>query len=215
MSARDNILSKLKLAQSARVSQPVSRPDFGAMHRAAQTTDEMLAAFTDKLQSVNGEVIRCQRAQCSTLLSDLLKQKNIRSLLSSEYLIADYFNGQAECRTLTYQQPIEAWKESLFNDVDASLTSTVGAIAETGSLVLWPNEEEPRLMSLVPPIHIAILFKADLQPTFWHFMQHHKWSERMPTNALLISGPSKTADIEQTLAYGVHGPKELIVVVVE
>jgi len=41
------------------------------------------------------------------------------------------------------------------------------------------------------------------------------WAERMPTNVVLVSGPSKTADIEQTLAYGVHGPKELIVLVVE
>jgi L-lactate dehydrogenase complex protein LldG len=37
------------------------------------------------------------------------------------------------------------------------------------------------------------------------------WSNGMPTNALLISGPSKTADIQQTLAYGAHGPRELVV----
>ena len=44
-------------------------------------------------------------------------------------------------------------------------------------------------------------------------MIKQRWAEAMPTNALLISGPSKSADIEQTLAYGVHGPKELIVLV--
>jgi L-lactate dehydrogenase complex protein LldG len=45
-------------------------------------------------------------------------------------------------------------------------------------------------------------------------MREQGWAQAMPTNALLISGPSKTADIEQTLAYGVHGPKRLIVLVV-
>jgi len=40
------------------------------------------------------------------------------------------------------------------------------------------------------------------------------WASQMPTNALLISGPSKSADIEQTLAYGVHGPKELVVIII-
>jgi len=40
------------------------------------------------------------------------------------------------------------------------------------------------------------------------------WAGGLPTNALLISGPSKTADIQQTLAYGAHGPKELIVLVI-
>ena len=46
-------------------------------------------------------------------------------------------------------------------------------------------------------------------------MKAQNWAAGMPTNALLISGPSKTADIEQTLAYGVHGPKELIVLIIE
>ena len=45
-------------------------------------------------------------------------------------------------------------------------------------------------------------------------MRSEHWAERMPPNALLVSGPSKTADIEQTLAYGVHGPKRLVVVAV-
>ena len=46
-------------------------------------------------------------------------------------------------------------------------------------------------------------------------MQKENWAGNMPTNAFLISGPSKTADIELTLAFGVHGPKELIVLIVD
>jgi L-lactate dehydrogenase complex protein LldG len=46
-------------------------------------------------------------------------------------------------------------------------------------------------------------------------MQAENWPNRMPTNALLISGPSKTADIEMTLAFGVHGPRELMVMIVD
>ena len=46
-------------------------------------------------------------------------------------------------------------------------------------------------------------------------MREQHWNAGMPSNALLISGPSKTADIEQTRAYGIHGPKELIVLLVE
>jgi len=44
-------------------------------------------------------------------------------------------------------------------------------------------------------------------------MENECWIENMPSNALLISGPSKTADIELTLAFGVHGPKELVVLI--
>ena len=54
-----------------------------------------------------------------------------------------------------------------------------------------------------------------LYGTFAEVVADQGWAERMPTNALLISGPSKSADIEQVLAYGVHGPKELVVILRE
>ena len=67
---------------------------------------------------------------------------------------------------------------------------------------------------LVPPMHIALLDAARIHDSFWHALREEGWAGRLPPNALIISGPSKTADIEQTLAYGVHGPKRLVVVAV-
>ena len=116
---------------------------------------------------------------------------------------------------LVYDEAIEQWQRELFSKVDVGITSTRGGIAETGSLILWPSADEPRLMSLVPPVHVAVLYASELYTTFHEAMTAQRWHESMPTNALLVSGPSKTADIEQTLAYGVHGPKELIVLVIE
>jgi L-lactate dehydrogenase complex protein LldG len=46
-------------------------------------------------------------------------------------------------------------------------------------------------------------------------MHRQGWAGGLPTNALLVSGPSKTADIQQTLAYGAHGPKELLVLILQ
>ena len=113
-----------------------------------------------------------------------------------------------------YQQEVEDFKDKLFH-IDAGITSTVGAIAETGAIILWPTENEPRLMSLVPPIHIAVLKADKIFNTFCEVIQAENWPQKMPTNVVLISGPSKTADIELVLAFGVHGPKELIVLIVE
>ena len=113
-----------------------------------------------------------------------------------------------------YDRPVEDLKEALFTDIDAGFTAVRSAIAETGSLVLWPSPEEPRLLSLVPPIHVALLRSAAIRETFLATIRDEGWARGMPANALLISGPSKTADIEQTLAYGVHGPKRLVVVLV-
>ncbi len=116
---------------------------------------------------------------------------------------------------MPYDRPIEAFKQELFAGVDAGFTDTVGGVAETGGLLLMPGPAEPRLMSLVPPIHIALLRASTIHNTFWSAVKALGWGRSLPPNALLISGPSKTADIEQTLAYGVHGPKRLIVVLVD
>ena len=90
-----------------------------------------------------------------------------------------------------------------------------GGIAETGTLILWPDAGEPRLMSLVPPVHVALLDADRLYENLADVMRAEHWAAGMPTNALLISGPSKTADIEQTLAYGIHGPKQLITLILQ
>jgi len=114
----------------------------------------------------------------------------------------------------SYDKPIESWKPAMFNDTPASFTAARGAIAETGTLILWPTPDEPRLMSLVPPVHIVLLDATRIYNTFFEAMQAEGWKNGLPTNSLLVSGPSKTADIQQTLAYGAHGPKELVVLMI-
>ena len=99
----------------------------------------------------------------------------------------------------------------MFDTVDASLTLARGAVAETGSLLLWPSPSEPRLLSLVPPVHFVLLDVDTIHADLLSMMTAQGWSQGLPTNVLLICGPSKTADIQQTLAYGAHGPKELVV----
>jgi L-lactate dehydrogenase complex protein LldG len=110
-----------------------------------------------------------------------------------------------------YEQPIEAWRDQLFDGIDASLTSARSAVAEIGSIILWPTPSEPRLMSLVPHIHFVLLDASSIHSDLHSAITAEGWSNGLPTNALLIGGPSKTADIQQTLAYGAHGPKELVV----
>jgi L-lactate dehydrogenase complex protein LldG len=169
------------------------------------------------MTSVHTEVWRSNTTDWLSQLELIVQAKQINNLLVSP----DTWCGRAihtasgMPELLAYEQVIEDWKQQLFEQVDASFTSTMGGIAETGSLVLWPDKDEPRLMSLVPSIHIALLESGKIENTFLSFMKKHAWVGRgMPANALLISGPSKTADIEQTLAYGVHGPKELVVIII-
>ena len=60
-------------------------------------------------------------------------------------------------------------------------------------------------------MHFFIVDANTLYPDFQSLIEQQQWQNNLPTNVVFISGPSKTADIQQTLAYGAHGPKELIV----
>ena len=99
---------------------------------------------------------------------------------------------------------------------DIGITTAQAAIAETGTLVLESDSERHRLVSLLPPVHIALLKAADICPTLGVALRRvarHR-AEEMSRAITFITGPSRTADIELTLSIGVHGPKELYVVVI-
>ena len=176
--------------------------------------EEMIAKLSEKLQSSKAETFLLSDAELIDWLNEELPKRGINNLLMGASIakqISKDINNEIE--VLKYDDPYESWSEKLFNETDASITTTIGAIAESGSIVLHPTPEEPRLMSLVPDIHIALVYEDTIYETFNQIITNQYWAKNMPTNALLISGPSKTADIEQVLAYGVHGPKELIVLI--
>ncbi|MDO6763061.1 lactate utilization protein C [Agarivorans sp. 1_MG-2023] len=114
-----------------------------------------------------------------------------------------------------FEQNFEQHKSDLFNNTSVSLTGCDAGIADTGTLVLKPSAEEPRSLSLLAPCHVAVIKASQIVDNFALLMAQQQWHHGLPSNVVLISGPSKTADIQQTLAYGAHGPSELIVIVIE
>ncbi|HJW24161.1 MAG TPA: lactate utilization protein [Rhodocyclaceae bacterium] len=219
MSARDRILQRLAAAHADH-GQPA--PDPGAWYAARarnESAAERTVRFASMLEAARAEVHRVNAGNWVQKLVDILTAKGIANLLVAPATAhgaaaRDGLAGSA-IACLAYDRPIEDWKAKLFNDVQASLTAARSAIAETGTLILWPDPQEPRLMSLVPPVHIVLVEASSIHATFFDALRAENWSAGLPTNALLISSPSKTADIQQTLAYGAHGPKELVVLLKE
>ncbi|ODC04379.1 lactate utilization protein B/C [Terasakiispira papahanaumokuakeensis] len=220
MTARQRILQKLRERRGGPLKAPAA--DLAIVSERDWQPEEKLALFTQMIESVQGEVHRVDRTHWCDELASLLAQRHIQQLLiPRQHTVGQQIRDAADQaysawpRLRHYDQTIEQWQPELFHEVDAAITSTRGAIAETGSLILWPTQDEPRLASLVPPLHIAVLEADQVYATFHEAITTQQWANGMPTNALLISGPSKTADIEQTLAYGVHGPKALLVLILE
>jgi L-lactate utilization protein LutC len=96
---------------------------------------------------------------------------------------------------------------------DIGLTGSEGAIAETGSLAVLALKGRSRAVSLLPPVHLAVVARSEI---CWSMGEYFRTrAERMAQGAacVFITGPSRTADIELTLTLGVHGPGKVIVVI--
>jgi L-lactate utilization protein LutC len=99
---------------------------------------------------------------------------------------------------------------------DIGITSASFAIAETGSLVMIAQRGQERLASLLPPVHVAIVERAQILPDLFDLFAELRRAgyDNLPSNLAMITGPSKTGDIEMTLTTGVHGPGKWHVIVV-
>jgi L-lactate dehydrogenase complex protein LldG len=217
-SARERILSTMNSAlkrKSVAVPAPIAFP---LRHWSPAERIEVLKR---NLESVRSEVYLTAETNWIETLLSVLKAKRIKTLLYSPAVtigkeITTLLKNRPEGlpEPVVYDGTIETFKSRLF-EIDAAITTAKGAIAENGAIVLWPDPNEPRLMSLVPPIHIAVIRADTIVGSFAEVLENDRWTENMPTNAVLISGPSKTADIELVLTFGVHGPKELVVIIVD
>jgi L-lactate dehydrogenase complex protein LldG len=101
-------------------------------------------------------------------------------------------------------------------DAGAGVTDVRAAIAETGTLVYASDADHGRGLMLVPPIHLAVVRTRDIIPDMLDYMRQMGAANpaELPASQTLITGPSKTADIEGVLVTGVHGPGAVHVLLV-
>ena len=96
---------------------------------------------------------------------------------------------------------------------DAGQTRAIYGLADPGSVVFAASPSEPRASSLLPDVHVAVLEERLLLPDLASLLT--ELDGELPSSLAIVSGPSKSADIEQILALGVHGPREQHVALVD
>lgn len=207
--ARNAILNKLRSANDKSAVPPITVPAYDWPE-----IDSPLAQFVSLLEANHADVIQVTENEVPVVVGEQLAKHSANNPVASDVYISQFGNADGAINGLP-EGSIEQWKDLIFDDIDVGITTAHCAIATTGTIVLWPGPGEPRTLSLVPPVHIVIVRTDTLYNDFAAVMREQKWAEAMPTNLLLVSGPSKTADIQQTLAYGAHGPRELVVVLVK
>ncbi|MFZ0013129.1 MAG: lactate utilization protein [Acidimicrobiia bacterium] len=99
-------------------------------------------------------------------------------------------------------------------DLDVGVTGALAGLAESGSVVLRHGSGRPRMASIVPEVHIALLDVDRVVRTLAHWAHENPDSVRETTNLVLVTGPSRTGDIEQRLNLGVHGPRHVHIVMI-
>lgn len=99
--------------------------------------------------------------------------------------------------------------------VDVGVTGALAGLAESGSLVLSHGPGRPRMASLIPEIHVALLETGRIARDLAHWAHEYPESVVDTTNLVFVTGPSRTGDIEQELNLGVHGPRTVHIVIVK
>jgi L-lactate dehydrogenase complex protein LldG len=202
--ARETILGSIRshLAASVpfdRLEQPAIRPENSVI---LSKNSDLIDLFKQSVESVAGYCIIA--ADVTDTLSRIITDLKPRRIAISD---------QVHLADLEIEELAVAPNAHDIFRFDVGISTAQAAIAETGTLVLDSASERHRLVSLVPPVHIAIISASKIRETLSEALTLLQSAGEISPAVTFITGPSRTADIELTLAIGVHGPQELYVIV--
>jgi L-lactate dehydrogenase complex protein LldG len=202
------------------VNQP--RPSLPDPPELALGHEQLLARFEDELTSQSGVVLRAvDAADVLRRLTEIAEtEKLVTVMASNDETIAPLdLKAWGLANAVTVQTPTdftdrEAFRAACF-EAQAGITGADFAIAETGTLGIIFHANQPRLISIVPELHIAIVPTDRLMPTYEQAIIRTFHDQRMtPSQLVFITGPSASADIQAIAFKGMHGPRKLIVILV-
>ncbi|GAB4430737.1 MAG: hypothetical protein Kow002_19090 [Anaerolineales bacterium] len=165
---------------------------------------ELMSRFIEELTALSGQVIETTTLELSAHLLSLLREKGIKRVQAWESVPGVDWDAITEAGILVQREADE--------HIKAGITGALAGVAETGTLVIQSDQGKPLTASLLPEIHIAVLRARDIEENLPKVFRNRKVEGY--DSVVLVSGPSRTADIEMTLTIGVHGPGELYVFIV-
>jgi L-lactate dehydrogenase complex protein LldG len=176
----------------------------------ASSSVNLVENFRESLSVVGGNVITVKDISVAAFEIDkLIKALNAKRIALSDSELV----GQTKKILKADGEFIEKASAAELFECDLGITSAQFGIAETGTLVLESEKEFNRLTSLVPTSHICLLEAKSIRQTLGEVLA--TLEKNLSRTITFITGPSRTSDIELTLAIGVHGPAQLFVILVE
>lgn len=180
--------------------------------RADLSGPERVALFEDMAREQSASIARVSDAAAvPAAIGDFLKAEN----LPAEIRMAP----DAELEALPWgDQPMLTVTKGPAREPDAiSVTGALAGVAETGTLMLHSGPGGPSSLNFLPETHVVVLPAERIVGSYedaWDLLRERFAGETLPRTVNFITGPSRTADIEQTIQLGAHGPRRLHIVLV-
>jgi L-lactate dehydrogenase complex protein LldG len=218
-SPRDAFLQRVRqaVAEGNRAGGAPPLPSRGTVGYQGAGPDP-IARLRDELSAAGGMLhVVADEATAAAKVLELVTAKAAQRALVGRGRVLDRLGLSDRLRTagvdvaLADALPPGGERDTLFA-ADIGISGVDQVIAETGSLVVLAKPEEPRSLSLLPPVHVAV---ADGSQLLFDMFDLFAGLREMPSGLSIITGPSKTGDIELRLVTGVHGPGEVHLVFIE
>lgn len=215
MSTRDAILQRLRgeLTKSRPVAEPAAAE---VWPRENPTPADMAERFDKELAAVHGEVVRCTTIDdARRKLADLAGQAGWDKLCGMDRpAVRDAAAGLAPGRI---EWAAADWQPRRIAEFPASVVEADCLLADTGSCLISCPTAAERLLCYLPPACVVVARVEQLAehlPTAWPSVVARAGDPALTGEFLIVTGPSRTADIEKILILGVHGPKRLAVLLI-
>jgi len=209
--SRDHILHTVRTALGRSAGQAIADPPPVRLRLPEVDLDSRVSSMLARVEALAGKTHRAATVDDARAYAAALLQGRSAVASNAPFLretgIVDLPGVQSGFTEATALRALCA-------TAHVGITSADYALADTGSLVLLSSQQEARLISLLPPVHLAIVPAARILSGLDELFTVLPHPADQTSSMVLITGPSRTADIEQILVRGVHGPGEIHVVVV-
>ena len=210
--SRREIFSRLQQASSKTEQKTVTIKEYLSAHKRG-----VLPAYSEN-------IVKRFISKAESVAATIESIKNITDLSTAIYKYMSYYNIEPNLvaapsellKQVKWQKEITVEYRSAQENDNTTLTMAYAGIAETGSLVLCSGKESPTTLNFMPDNNICVIQQNKIYPYMedtWDLLR--KAGETMPRSINFITGPSRTADVEQTIQLGAHGPRRLHIIILE
>ncbi len=206
--SKEKVLKKVRNALINKTQDAYADVDFDSpIYSKSEDPSEI--NFAEKFTALDGKFAFCiDEEECISTIKDLIASSELGDVFCMEEKVKEILTkGQIKFSDDTAE--VSQYK--------IGITLCEYLIARTGSVLISSRQESGRRLSVFPDIHVVIAYTSQLVDDVKDALKaiKEKHINKMPSMISLITGPSRTADIEKTLVMGAHGPKEIYVVLID